>query len=175
MHWQNPRDREVTARELARRTASVLDEVEQEGCEIAVARYGRIVARLIPATRAAGAHNGVGPGCSRSEEGDEQLTKEEAAEIVAEANLTPAMKDMLFAVEADPFMAGTLNRERSPEKRNEMLMGLTRLEMGGLISKGFVNYEILDEGRRVLGALKRLDEPARAAITEASQDSEPLG
>ena len=132
----------VTARELARRTAALLDEVQSEGAPVLVTRNGLPAATIHPIDDAPlrpffvrGADSG---------DTDEVDVGEQSLDDIAQDVLLGVRRRLAF----DDIVA------TSGRSASDVTMALARLEIGRLISKQLGGYVLTIRGKRVADALR---------------------
>ena len=122
--------RAVSSRSLARRTAQVLDEIDETGDAVAVVRYGRIVAVLAPFDNS----HPIG-------------IEERPSQSIEDLDLRDNDRCIFDLIAAEP------SRLWSPEHRpatlsiTGVLASLTRLELAGLIEPHLGRFRLTKRGK----------------------------
>ena len=133
--------RRVTARELARFTAELLDEMEDQGLPVMVCRYGRDVAMLTPVGR-----RGRVP---RDRPRLRPLPGEKHAEPFEPIELSPLQEDLLRKIVAEsPGCIGAPPNHYSRERLPEVMVAVAGLERADLIVRDIGGWRATVRGIR---------------------------
>ena len=121
--------RAVSARELARRMSSLLDEVESESSALVVIRYGRPAAMLVPFREVA-----VRPRLPRVADIGSTSSIDGPAEDDRQLELSDDQKTVVLGIARCTYLHWTLSQADLPVSR--LAVSLTRLESMRLIERG---------------------------------------
>jgi antitoxin (DNA-binding transcriptional repressor) of toxin-antitoxin stability system len=125
--------RAVSSRSLARRTAQVLDEIDETGDALAVVRFGRIVAVLAP-----------------FDDGEAIGLKERTAEEgIEELGLRSVDRSLFEMIAAESTRLWSPDQKPAALSITEVLASLTRLELAGLIEANLGRFRLTKRGRDV--------------------------
>jgi len=135
--------RAVSARELSRRMASLLDEVESESSALVVVRYGRPAAMLVPFRETVErpqlpriAEIGSSPAIKEGNEVDEQI------------ELNDDNRTVVLGVARCPYLHWKPSQTELPASR--LAVALSRLELMGLIERGVgASWHLTASGERL--------------------------
>ena len=126
--------RAVSSRSLARRTAQVLDEIDETGDAVAVVRFGRIVAVLAP-----------------FDGGQAISMKDKPPEpAIEELKLTEVDRAIFELIAAEPGWSWSPDQKPAALSITEVLASLTRLELEGLIEAYLGRFRLTRRGRSVV-------------------------
>jgi antitoxin (DNA-binding transcriptional repressor) of toxin-antitoxin stability system len=147
--------RAVSARELSRRMAKLLDEIEADGSALVVVRYGRPSAMVVPFEESADVLKlprlgdvAAGVGTDRPVEDDPQAEEDALARVRQSELLPRLLRDI-----ADP-QDGRWTPQDSDTPPLELNLALGGLELDGLIERGPGAIRLLTRrGERVLARL----------------------
>ena len=121
--------RAVSARELSRRMASLLDEVEAESSALVVVRYGRPAAMLVPFRETV-----ERPQLPRITEIGSSPAMEDRDEDDDQIELNDDNRTVVLGVARCPYRHWTPSQADLPVSR--LAVALSRLELVGLIERG---------------------------------------
>ncbi len=125
--------RAVSSRSLARRTARVLDEIDETGDAVAVLRFGRIVAVLAPFD----GRQTIG------------LAEKPAEPGIDDFGLREVDRDIFELIAAEPTRLWSPDQKPATHPITEVLASLTRLELAGLIEANLGRFRLTRLGRSV--------------------------
>jgi len=139
--------RSISSRELHRRVADLLDEIEDEGHSILIVRYGRPSAIL---TAVPGIDFGKRLRQKRRAGGDDrinELVDQNPEEELLDVELDNAQRHVLLHFDDRSYDDGTLTAKEMPIAR-------ARLEMAGLLTRSEHGFLVLSRaGRRLAETL----------------------
>lgn len=142
--------RAVSARELSRRMASLLDEMESEEMALIVVRYGRPAAMFVPFEESGDAIKL--PRISELDRANEGL--EEIGADEADVDLDPDQRYVLLDIERCDEASWHIDRlYRDRSQAGSLLAALTRLELEDLVERRFAGAALTRKGRRVAARL----------------------
>ena len=146
------RTRAVSARELSRRMASLLDEMESDEVALVVMRYGRPSAMLVPFEEVGGA-----PTLPRISDVSGQIPIEETVrdDDLGDVQLSSDQEWILLDIARCADLTWSMDRlygDRS--KAPGLLAALTRLELAGLVERDWDGIRHTRKGSRLV---RRLD------------------
>ncbi len=157
----------VTARELARDSSRVLDEIQTSGTKMMVCRHGLPVALISPVGRAAEraevaalletADSGRRP-ASVAEEADPESLVREAETLLGEADLRETERQVLLVADDSPTSTDAFLRVLGAGV-SEVAVALTRLEVKGFLRMRSGLYTLTPDGARVRAALQQVGHP----------------
>ena len=130
-------ERAVSARELARRTSHLLNELEETGHSLAVVRFGRIVAVLAP----------MEDGPRVGAEWKPKLPQH--AIDLDRFDLTGAKREVFDAVAGEPSGVWSMNTPLIGRTVSEILNAGGMLELDGLVERFGAGLRLTKIGRRV--------------------------
>lgn len=122
----------VSSRALARRTAHVLDEIDETGDAVAVVRFGQIVAVLAPF------------------DGRQAIGLDETpAPAIEDFELRDVDRVIFEQIAAEPTLLWSPDQKPATFSITEVLASLTRLELAGLIEANLGRFRLTKRGRDV--------------------------
>lgn len=125
--------RAVSSRSLARRTAQVIDEIDETGDAVAVLRFGRIVAVLAPFDD----RQAIG------------LDEKPAEPGIDDFGLRELDRNIFELIAAEPTRFWSPDQKPATHSVTEALASLTRLELAGLLESNLGRFRLTRLGRSV--------------------------
>ena len=143
------RTRVVSARELSRRMASLLDEMESDEVALIVMRYGRPSAMLVPFEE-----NGGAPKLPRLADLGEFELARDVDEQAGDVRLEPIQERILVDMAHCTDRFWRIDRMSHEKDRGAVWVALTRLELDGFIEREWHGgIQITRKGSRLVRRL----------------------
>ena len=144
--------RAVSARELSRRMASLLDEMESDEVALIVMRYGRPSAILVPFEEVGGAQKM--PRLS-DVAGTVEENEHNRGDDPLDVPLDPDQEWVLLDIAHCPHLNWSMNRVYDDlSRKTARLVAFSRLELAGLVERDLSDIRLTCKGRRLA---RRLD------------------
>jgi len=149
--------RAVSTRELTRRMAHVLDEIEETGLAVTVVRYGRAVAVLAPLEG-----ERVGRASTWTPSQPPFIEESESEDV----ELTETQEELIHAISAEPSREWSANSPLLGRTVSERMIAASRLELDGLAERVGGRLRLTRKGERLAQTLGDQVSVRRAAERE---------